>query len=768
MLASGTAFKEVDVLGYARAEVGGPAHLVDAYSFGLAAAQTLAVDNTGTDQLGLEYGSEAITTYAQNVDGSFSKNPTTASWDRVTNTTGFSTGSSAPTTTPPTVPITLPTTGVASAGAASLTYYVRFTLANGTELTLNNDQLFQLSSFAFDDKQTLNIGSATSGAGAGKVTFNPLTLSFTQQGLAPQLLQMLASGTAFKEVDVLGYADGVGSTPAHLVDAYSFGLAAAQTLAVDNTGTDQLGLEYGSEAIQTYAQNVDGSFSKDPTTASWDRVTNTTGFSTGSSAPTTTPPTVPTTLPTTGVASAGAASLTYYVRFTLANGTELTLNNDQLFQLSSFAFDDKQTLNIGSATSGAGAGKVTFDPLTLSFTQQGLAPQLLQMLASGTAFKEVDVLGYARAEVGGPAHLVDAYSFGLAAAQTLAVDNTGTDQLGLEYGSEAITTYAQNVDGSFPKNPTTASWDRVTNTTGFSTGSSAPTTTPPTVPITLPTTGVASAGAASLTYYVRFTLANGTELTLNNDQLFQLSSFAFDDKQTLNIGSATSGAGAGKVTFNPLTLSFTQQGLAPQLLQILASGTAFKEVDVLGYARAVGSTPGPLGRRLQLRPHRRPDFGGGQYRHGPARPRIRQRGHHDLRPERRRELPHEPDDDGVVGPRHQYDRLFDGIERADDHAADGADHLADHGCGVGRRGLAHLLRSVHAGERDRADPEQRPAVPAQQLRLRRRADAEHRQRDERRGGGQGHLRPADPVVHAAGPRPAAAADAGVGHGLQGG
>ena len=123
-----------------------------------------------------------------------------------------------------------------------------------------------------------------------------------------------------------------------------------------------------------------------------------------------------------------------------------------------------------------------------------------------------------------------------------------------------------------------SAWDRVNNTTGFSTGSGAPTTTPPTVPTTLPTTGVASAGAASLTYYVRFTLANGTELTLNNDQLFQLSSFAFDDEQ----------------------------------------------------------------------------------------------------------------------------------------------------------------------------------------------DAEHRQRDERRGGGQGHLRPADPVVHAAGPRPAAAADAGVGHGLQGG
>ena len=34
-------------------------------------------------------------------------------------------------------------------------------------------QLFEVSDYSFDIEQVLNIGSQSSGAGAGKVTFNP-------------------------------------------------------------------------------------------------------------------------------------------------------------------------------------------------------------------------------------------------------------------------------------------------------------------------------------------------------------------------------------------------------------------------------------------------------------------------------------------------------------------------------------------------------------------------------------------------------------------
>ncbi len=84
----------------------------------------------------------------------------------------------------------------------------------------------------------------------------------------------------------------------------------------------------------------------------------------------------------------------YFVRFTLGDGSTLTADGNQLFALTDFSFGDQQVTSIGSATGSAGAGKVTFDPLKLSFDQPALDPVLFKMLAAGTHFKEVDVLGY--------------------------------------------------------------------------------------------------------------------------------------------------------------------------------------------------------------------------------------------------------------------------------------------------------------------------------------------------------------------------------------
>ena len=116
--------------------------------------------------------------------------------------------------------------------------------------------------------------------GAGKVTFDPLQLSFSQLGLDPQLMKMLAAGTPFKEVDVLGYDVGDNGS-SHLAVDYSFGLVAGKTLTIDQTGTTQLALEYGSEQIQEYGQKPNGSFSSTPTsTSAWDRVRNVSGLTT--------------------------------------------------------------------------------------------------------------------------------------------------------------------------------------------------------------------------------------------------------------------------------------------------------------------------------------------------------------------------------------------------------------------------------------------------------------------------------------------------------
>ena len=87
---------------------------------------------------------------------------------------------------------------------------------------------------------------AASRAGAGKVTFNPLQLTFSQLGLQPVLLKALATGSQFTEVDVLGY-----SKANQLVTDDSFGLVLASNLGVDSTGATQVSLEYGSQEIQS-------------------------------------------------------------------------------------------------------------------------------------------------------------------------------------------------------------------------------------------------------------------------------------------------------------------------------------------------------------------------------------------------------------------------------------------------------------------------------------------------------------------------------------
>ncbi|MBR1091695.1 hypothetical protein JQ621_29920 [Bradyrhizobium manausense] len=592
MLASGTPFKEVDVLGY-KVDAHS-SHLAVDYSFGLVAGKTLTIDNTGISQLDLEYGSEQLRDYVQNKNGSFPTTPTDlGGWDRLHNVSWLSSESSIPAaaaTSSTTAPLTLPTTGVSNqTGPSSLHYYVSFQLYNGTTLTVDGNKLFALDNFSFSDTQTLNIGSQSSGAGAGKVAFNPLHLSFSQLDLDPKLFQMLASGTPFKEVDVLGYKTDAHSS--HLAVDYSFGLVAGKTLTIDNTGISQLDLEYGSEQLRDYVQNKNGSFPTTPTDlGGWDRVHNVSWLSSESSIPAaaaTSSTTAPLTLPTTGVSNqTGPSSLHYYVSFELQNGKMLTVDGDTLFALDSFSFSDTQTLNIGSQSSGAGAGKVTFDPLHLSFSQLDLDPKLFQMLASGTPFKEVDVLGYKTDAHS--SHLAVDYSFGLVAGKTLTIDNTGISQLDLEYGREQLRDYVQNKNGSFPTTPTDlGGWDRVHNVSWLSGESSIPAaaaTSSATAPLTLPTTGVSNqTGPSSLHYYVSFELQNGKMLTVNGDTLFAPDSFSFSDTQTLNIGSQSSGAGAGKVAFDPLQLNFSQLNLDPKLFQMLASGTPFKEVDVLGY-----------------------------------------------------------------------------------------------------------------------------------------------------------------------------------------
>ena len=495
----------------------------------------------------------------------------TESWNLFTNSSGFSTDGStetspaaAPTTLSPQDPTVVP------ASSLPLNYFVRFTLSDGSVFTVNEGQFFALEDFSFSDQQTVSIGSASGGAGAGKVTFTPLQLTLSQLGLQPALFEALASGAAFQEVDVLGYSQGSNE----LVTDDSFGLVFADNLSTDASGATQVSLEYGSEEIQQFVPLPDGSLSTTPVTGSWNRSTNASGFSTGGStesSPAAAPATLSPQDPT--VAPASSLPLNYYVRLTLSDGDVVTVNEGQFFALEGFSYGDQ------SQSSFAGVGKATFGPLQLTFSQLGLQPALFEALASGSPFREVDVLGYSQ----GANQLVTDDSFGLVAAYNLSTDASGATQVSLEYGSQEIQQSVPLADGS--SSTVTNSWNLITNTSGFSTDGSTE-ASPAAAPATLSPQPAAS---LPLNYFVRFTLSDGSVVTVNEDQLFPLEGFSFGDQQTVSIGGQSSGAGAGKATFGPLQLTISALGLQPVLFEALAAGSHFKEVDVLGYSFSRGA-----------------------------------------------------------------------------------------------------------------------------------------------------------------------------------
>jgi hypothetical protein len=70
--------------------------------------------------------------------------------------------------------------------------------------------------------------------------------------------------------------------------------------------------------------------------------------------------------------------------------------------------------------------------------------------------------------------------------------------------------------------------------------------------------------------------------------LFELEDYNFDIEQVLNIGSQSSGAGAGKITFNPFSITGQIDIASPLLFQDVCTGEPIKNVG-LGLRKSTGS-----------------------------------------------------------------------------------------------------------------------------------------------------------------------------------
>ncbi len=134
---------------------------------------------------------------------------------------------------------------------------------------------FPVESWSMDVEQTLSIGSQSTGAGAGKITFNPFAISRRIDRISPALFGLAASGTPFEFVDLIEHRPGKDGARAAFV-AWRFQLVAVKTVAWgsgEDRPTETVTFEYGGLTIRYLPQSSTGQL-EPPVQAGWDRVRN--------------------------------------------------------------------------------------------------------------------------------------------------------------------------------------------------------------------------------------------------------------------------------------------------------------------------------------------------------------------------------------------------------------------------------------------------------------------------------------------------------------
>ena len=148
----------------------------------------------------------------------------------------------------------------------------------------------------------------------------------------------------------------------------------------------------------------------------------------------------------------------YDANIALVDGV-LDTKNSQFIKVSAFGGDIEQQLNIGSQSTGAGAGKVQFNPFRITKSTDPTSPLLFQDAAAGKAFKTVEVFF-----INARKFLQVRHTYKLVAVKSVGW-SAGFGERGLletvsfEYGGLVITVYPPNGSG----NVVQAGWNRVKN-----------------------------------------------------------------------------------------------------------------------------------------------------------------------------------------------------------------------------------------------------------------------------------------------------------------
>ncbi len=421
--------------------------------------------------------------------------------------------------------------------SSPLQYFLKIDGITGDSTSEQYRGAFVVDGFSFGSTST--VGGF--GAGAGRTSFSPLTVDIsTLEGLAP-LLADAASQKRIKSVELIGVTNGDKQQQ----EVYDLKLTSAQLVMLENTaGETTLAFDFQKGTLSDYKGSLDGS---------QDAVETATFSPTSFLAP----PAL------SEKATPGDGSVRYYLKLDGVGGDVTTEAYKGDFSVNGFSFG--ATSPATSATGGGGgAGRTTFEPLTVDISSlEGLAALLADAGADKT-IKDVELIGVTNGD-----KQQQVYDLKLTNATIVSFDNApgadGVDTtLAFDFTRATLQDGVTNADGKL------ASPDKVTFTpSGFE------------APAPLPNLASPVPAESSVQYFLKIDGVTGDSTAEAYKGWFSVGGFNFGVINSAN-GNAGGGAGAGRTTFSPLTVDISSlEGLAPLLLDA-STGKTIKSVELVG------------------------------------------------------------------------------------------------------------------------------------------------------------------------------------------
>src|SRR5262245_39414648 len=425
--------------------------------------------------------------------------------------------------------------GIDATSPEPATYFMLIDGLNGGSTDPSHQGWFEITGFDLDLE---NLG----GAGTGKPNFSLLNVTLPQEAGLADVMALVATGTLVKGVRIEGFTDG--TTPAKVYEL-SLGNVLATKVVDGEDGGYNLSLDYGTIALVT--TNEAGAQTREFT---YDIVNNVTNVSPD-----------PSSLALNPAGSGGAVTpAKYFLALDGVKGDSIDTNHKGWFEISGFDFDLGNTSSIGSAPGGAGAGKVTFSPLTLSLdSNTGLAP-LLALAATGATLNGATLAGVNAA--GQQVYHLDLANVSVTNVEHHADSNTGANPtLTLRYGQIELETFTPDgtgglvPDGHF--------------------GGAVPSADPG---------GSVAASPEPVTYFMLIDGINGGSQDGQHNGWFEIKGVDLDLAHATIVGGGT-----GAADFSPVKVTLPHETRLADVMTLLATGELVKGVRIEGITG--GATP---------------------------------------------------------------------------------------------------------------------------------------------------------------------------------